>query len=240
MSVLVLCLRVNGLKREWGIDLPELTSIQFGTHSFRFSDDSESTELIMRSDDDEMKWWIDLPKLTTLATIGNSAVFWYPRSITLEGTSYHSILTNRHAFSHHCCALQEMGFRTQENRQYKEFLFLPSFIPRHHSHSPTVSPVHCFFHILTPTPNRRFHFTQQLLLSFIIITLSILTDISHVMLPSISSRLFSHFIVIAEINPNTSYTNNHNQYWWYGYDIPDSFWQNTQLLLSWVFHSQIV
>ena len=66
--------------------------------------------------------------------------------------------------------------------------------------------------ILTPTPNRRFHFTQQLLLSFIIITLSILTDISHVMLPSISSRLFSHFIVIAEINPNTSYTNNHNQY----------------------------
>ena len=35
------------------MDLPELTSIQLGFDAFRFTGDS--SELIMRSDDDEMK-----------------------------------------------------------------------------------------------------------------------------------------------------------------------------------------
>ena len=86
-------------KREWWIDLPELTSIQLSWYAFCFKND-ESSELVMRSGDDEMKWWIDLPKLTSLT--GSSGTFEYPRSITLEGTSYHSILTNRHALSHYC------------------------------------------------------------------------------------------------------------------------------------------
>ena len=142
----------------------------------------------------------------------NLCSFQYPRSITLEGILYHSILTNRHALSHHCSSKQGIRFQTEDNPSYKESLSLPSLIPRHHFRSPILSPVHCFFHILTPTPNRRFHFTQQLLLSLLTITLSILTSISHVMLPSIPSRLFSHFIVIAEINPNPPYTNSHNHY----------------------------
>ena len=54
MIVLVQCLRVNDLKRECWVDLPELTSIRLGYDAFCFKDD-ESTELIMRSDDDEMK-----------------------------------------------------------------------------------------------------------------------------------------------------------------------------------------
>ena len=185
--VLVWYLRVNGLKREWWIDLPELTSIRFGEDAFRFKDDDDSSELIMRSDDDEMKWWIDLPKLTTLTIDEDSWTFRDPRIITLEGTSNHSILTNRHALSYYCYSWRGC-FQTQENHSYQEFLFFLSFIPRHHSSSPTISPIHCFFHILIPTPNRRFHFTQQLLFSFLIITLSILTGISHVMLSSIPSR----------------------------------------------------
>ena len=52
--VLVLYLRVNGLKRELGIDLPELTSIRFGKDAFWFKLFDDSTELIMRSGDDEM------------------------------------------------------------------------------------------------------------------------------------------------------------------------------------------
>ena len=55
-----------------------------------------------------------------------------------------------------------------------------------------------------PTPNRRFHFALQFLLSFLIMTLSILTGISHVMLSSIPSSQFSHFIVIPEIKTNAS------------------------------------
>ena len=147
LIVLVQCLRVNGLKREWWLDLPELTSIRLGEDAFYFKND-DSTELIMRSDDDEMKWWIDLPKLTSLTTTRTylSCAFCNPRSITLEGISYHSILTNRHAFSHYCFSWHTMGFQTQENSPHEEFIFLPSLIPRHHSRSPTVSPVHCFFH----------------------------------------------------------------------------------------------
>ena len=95
--------RVNLPDREWGIDLPELTSIRLGEDAFSFKDGDDSSELIMRSGGDEMKWWIDLPKLTTLTTEGeDSDTFECPRSITLESTSYPSTLTNRHAFSHHC------------------------------------------------------------------------------------------------------------------------------------------
>ena len=90
--VIVPSLRVNGLKREWWIDLPELTSIRFRGSAFCFKSYYDSTELIMRSGYDEMNWWIDLPKLTTLTTEGwNSCTFEYPCSITLEGISYHSI-----------------------------------------------------------------------------------------------------------------------------------------------------
>ena len=102
MIVLVHCLRVNGLKREWWIDLPELTSIRLGSHAFRFKDDDESSELIMRSDDDERKWWIDLPKLTSLTTEGEeSESLCWVRNITLEGDSSLSSLTSRHALSHY-------------------------------------------------------------------------------------------------------------------------------------------
>ena len=146
MLVCVQYLKVNLSEREWWLDLPELTSIRLGTHSFRFSDDNESTELIMQSGYDEMNWRIDLPKLKSLTTTGNSAVFWYPRSVTLEGMSYHSLLTNRHALSHYCFSWKEIRFQKQENRSYKEYLLLLSLIPRHHSCSPTVPPVHCFLH----------------------------------------------------------------------------------------------
>ena len=81
------------MKREWWIDLPELTSIHFGHNAFQFNDD-ESNELVLRSGDDEMSWWIDLPKLTTLTTTKDSWTFYYPRSITLEGSSVlvHSLI----------------------------------------------------------------------------------------------------------------------------------------------------
>ena len=144
--VSVWCLRVNGLKWEWWLDLPELVSIRLGKSAFEF-ENNDSCELIMRSGDDEMKWWIDLPKLTTLTTEGYfSSTFELPRYITLEGISYHSILTNRHALSHHCHPWQEMGFLQDEFRQFAESLFLFSFIPRHHSRPTILSPVHCFFH----------------------------------------------------------------------------------------------
>ena len=189
----------------------------------------------MRSGDDELMWWIDLPKLITLT--GSGDTFRYPRSITLEGISYHSILTNRHALSHHCYSSQGCCFLLQENPSYEQFLFLLSLIPRHHLRSPKVSPVHCFFHIPIPTPNRRFHFTQQLLSSFLIVTLSILTSLSHVMLLSIPSNQFSHYVVIPEINPSTSYASKHNHYWLYCSNKPGFWKHNTQLLLSCVFHS---
>ena len=149
LSVLVQCLRVNDLKREWWLDLPELTSIQLGDYAFQFKNDDESTELIMRSGDDEMKWWIDLPKLTSLTAEGEySCTFRCPRSITLEGISYHSILTNRHALSHRCHSWKGICLHREENRSYQESHFLLSLTPRHYSRSTRVSPVHCFFQTL--------------------------------------------------------------------------------------------
>ena len=170
-SVLVLCLRVNGLKREWWLDLPELTSIRLGEHTFCFDD--ASSELIMRSGDDEMKWWIDLPKLTSLTTEGNKSwTFLYPRSITLEGISFHPTLTNRHTLSHHCYSWQELRFQREENRSYKESHFLLLLIPRHHPRSFILPQVSSFLHTqfttithsvtqYSPQPIRRFHSTQQ-------------------------------------------------------------------------------
>ena len=121
MIVLVQCLRVNCLKREWCLDLPELTSIRFGQHAFCFKKDDESSELIMRSGYDEMKWQIDLPKLTTLTSVERSNTFCYPRSITLEGISYHSIFTIRHTLSQHCysssCIWEEKSTVLQEQSQ---------------------------------------------------------------------------------------------------------------------------
>ena len=65
-------------------------------------DDYESSELIMRSGINEMNWWIDLPKLSSLTTKENESwSFEYPRFVTLEGDSYHSILIIRDAISFH-------------------------------------------------------------------------------------------------------------------------------------------
>ena len=152
-SVIVILqyLRVNGLKREWWLDLPELTSIQLGAHAFCFNH-SDSTELIMRSGDDEMKWWIDLPKLTSLTTEEYSWTFCNTRHITLESIPYHSILTSRHALSHHCYSKQGNCFPIQENRPHKESLSLFSLIPRHHSRSPKVSLFSSFFYTLFSIP----------------------------------------------------------------------------------------
>ena len=157
MIVLVQCLRVVGLKREWWIDLPKLTTIHFCWGAFYFKD-NDSTELIMRSDDDEMKWWIDLPKLTTLTAEGDdSGTFEDPRSITLEGSFYHSILTNRHALSHYCYSWQRKGFPRQENRSHQESLLLPSLISRHYIRSFWLPLLSSFFHTplfqsIHPTP----------------------------------------------------------------------------------------
>ena len=146
MIVLVQCLRVNGLKREWWIDLPELTSIRLGYFAFTFKDDDDSTELIMRSDGYEMNWWIDLPKLTSLTTAKCSSTFNYLRIITLESTSYHSILTSRHALSHHCNTWQRNGFPLQESRSHEESPFLLPLISRHLSRSSLLPLLSSFFH----------------------------------------------------------------------------------------------
>ena len=52
--VLVWYLRVNHISGTDEIDLPELITIQLCNDAFTFKD-NESTELIMRSSDDEMK-----------------------------------------------------------------------------------------------------------------------------------------------------------------------------------------
>ena len=146
VSVLVPYLMVNGLKREWRIDLPELISIRLGDSAFQFKD-YYSTELIMRSDDDEMKWWIDLPKLTTLTTEGDdSGTFEDPRSITLESNICLSILINRHALSHYCYSWQRKGFQREGNRSHEEFPFLLPLIPRHPSRSFWLPLLSSFFH----------------------------------------------------------------------------------------------
>ena len=147
-TVLVQYLRVKGMKREWWIDLPELFSIQMGGSVFQFKDD-DSTELVMRSKHDEMKWWLDLPKLTILTALGESSTFENPRSITLEGVSYCSILTNRHTRRFYCISLHIKGFRKEEKGPYEEFPCLPSLIPRRQSPSLTVSIISCFFYSQT-------------------------------------------------------------------------------------------
>ena len=107
IGVLVQHLRVNLPERDWCLDLSELTSIQLGEHAFQFQDKDKTSDLIMRSDDDERKWWIDLPKLTSLTTEGEgSESFSCVRNITLESDSSLSSLTNRHALSHHCVSSQ--------------------------------------------------------------------------------------------------------------------------------------
>ena len=83
-------LKVSGLKREWWIDLPELTSIRLGRNALWFREIAVYSELIMRSGDDETNWWIDLPKLTSLTTDEGSRSFEFPRIITLESISFHS------------------------------------------------------------------------------------------------------------------------------------------------------
>ena len=156
-TVLMLSLRVNGLKWEWWLDLPELTSIRLGEHALEFKYGDDSSELIMRSGYDVMKWWIDLPKLTSLTT-EDSWTFRFPRIITLESTSYHSILINRHALSHYCYSWQRKGFQREENRSHEEsLLLLSSLIPRHLSCSFFLPLLSSFFHIplfqtIHPTP----------------------------------------------------------------------------------------
>ena len=100
----------------------------------------------MRSGKAEGNWWIDLPKLTLLATCDDSASFYNPRIITLEGFLCHSILTNRHALSHHCYSLQEDCLQKEEDRSHEESLFLLSLIPRHHSRSFSLSLLSSFLH----------------------------------------------------------------------------------------------
>ena len=110
--------------------------------------DHESSELIMRSDDDDMRWWIDLPKLASLVTTRISHTFMHVGRITLEGTSYHSILTSRHSLSHQCCSCWEVYLQKLGIHSCQEFLFLLLLMPRHHSRSPAVYPLHCFLRTL--------------------------------------------------------------------------------------------
>ena len=152
LIVLVQYLRVNGLTWEWLVDLSELTSIQFGSSAFQFGSDNESSELIMRSDDDGKKWLIDMPKLISLTTVDYSNTFRNPRIITLEGIPYCSFLTNRHALSHHCHSCQGTRFQGEDNRSYEEFLFFLSIIPRHHFCSSILPRVLSFFY--TPLFNK--------------------------------------------------------------------------------------
>ena len=170
LFALALCLRVILPEGEWGIDLPELTSIRLGKDAFCFDD--ASSELIMRSEVDNVKWWIDLPKLTSLTTDKDSLTFCNPRSITLEGSSYDLNLTNRHTLSHHCCSFQGICFQMEEDYGWMEFLFHASLIPSHHPLSFCLSQISSFLHTQLTTithfatqyslqPIRRFHFTQQ-------------------------------------------------------------------------------
>ena len=93
-----------------------------------------------------------MPKLTSLTTEGKySGTFHSPRSIILEGISFHSILTNRHVLSQDCYSKREVCFQGEENRPYQESLFLLSLNSRHHFCSPALSPFQCFFHIQPPS-----------------------------------------------------------------------------------------
>ena len=146
----MLCLRVNPLEIVWWVDLPELTSIRLGNNAFNFKDD-ESSELIMRSSDNEMNWWIDLPKLTTLTTEGGSS-FFNPHSVTLEGISYHSVLTNRHSLSLYCHSWQGIRFQKHENRSYQECHHPSSVMPRYHFRFAALYHISSFFHPQSTNP----------------------------------------------------------------------------------------
>ena len=97
--LLVLCLRVNLGEREWFVDLPELTIIHLGEEAFNLSYFDESSELILRSGDDEVTWWVDLPSLNSLVTEGTGNPFHCPHRIHLESVSWESSITTRHSFS---------------------------------------------------------------------------------------------------------------------------------------------
>ena len=142
----MLCLRVNGLEREWGIDLPELISIQLGYKSFKFCS-NESSELVMRSGDKEVNEWIDLPKLSILTAVEHSGTFKYPRSITLESVSYHSIFINRYSLPHHCRSWPVLLLQIQEDSLHKKIILHLSLIYRYHSRSWNLSIVISLLHV---------------------------------------------------------------------------------------------
>ena len=146
MTVLVLFLRVNELKWDWFVDLPELTSIQLGSSAFRFNSDNVSSELIMKSGDDEINWIVEMPKLTSLITVDYSSSFRNPRIITLEGNSCPSILISRYALSHQCYPCQGACFQREDDRSYEEYLFFLSFILRHHFCSSVLPRVFSFLY----------------------------------------------------------------------------------------------
>ena len=146
MTVLVLYLIVNELKWDWFVDLPELTTIQFGSSAFQFVSDNESSEMLMRSGCVERNWWLDLPKLTSLTTVDYSNTFRNPRIITLEGNSCHSILISRYAQSHQCYSCQGARFQREDDRSYEEYLFFLSFILRHHFCSSILPRVFSFLY----------------------------------------------------------------------------------------------
>ena len=150
---LVWHLRVNGLKRKWWLDLPELTSIRLGEHAFRFQERNDMSELIMRSSDDERKWWIDLPKLTSLTAEGeDSKSLCYVRNITLESDSSLSSLTSRHALSHHSVSSQglwESAFSILQKLNWwmrvmtRHWRMDPS--SKHYSPQPRCQHTHCWW-----------------------------------------------------------------------------------------------
>ena len=98
-----------------------------------------------------------MPKLTTITTDEGSETFENPRHITLEGTTYHSHITNRHALSHYCYSCHSICFLQEENDSHEEFLFLLPLIPRHLSRSPILFRIYCFFYTQFNT-NTHSHF----------------------------------------------------------------------------------
>ena len=148
ITVLMQFMRVYQLYSEWRIDLPELISIRLGKSAFQFEDD-EPNELIIRSEYDETNWWIDLPKLTSLTTTENSWAFYHPRAVTLEGVSYHSMLTNRHTLSQYRCSplcIQGVeSFVSQEYSQSERVLYRHWRIDEPSKHSETQPRCKCPF-----------------------------------------------------------------------------------------------
>ena len=146
-----------------------------------------------------------MPKLTLLTTDKDSITFLYPRSITLESIPYPSILTNRHALSHHCYSSQEICFHKEENRPHEEFLFLLSLIPRHHSRSPILPLLPSFFHTRFPISSLQMSHSH-------FITLSIITPHSSA-IPSRGMRedvSFHHFPSTCSIPSTTLQITQHS------------------------------